>query len=130
MYPNAAILAHPESPQAVVELAGAVELTSQLIQAAKTLPNKRMIVATDRGIFYKMQQACSDKELFEAPTVGKRASCRSCAHCPWMAMNDLKAIPENLVEQGGIEHGIQIDATLRKKVLARPPLNRMLNSDA
>ncbi|BBI91137.1 quinolinate synthase, subunit A [Serratia symbiotica str. Tucson] len=124
LYPNAAILVHPESPQAVVELADAVGSTSQLIQAAKTLPNKRLIVATDRGIFYKMQQACSDKELFEAPTVGEGASCRSCAHCPWMAMNGLKAIAESL-EQGGIEHEIQIYATLRKKALV--PLNRMLD---
>jgi quinolinate synthase len=51
-----------------------------------------MIVATDRGIFYKMQQAVPDKELFEAPTAGEGATCRSCAHCPWMAMNELDGI--------------------------------------
>lgn len=95
---------HPESPQAVVELADAVGSTSQLIQAAKTLPHQQLIVATDRGIFYKMQQACPDKELFEAPTAGEGATCRSCAHCPWMAMNGLKAIAEGL-EQGARSMG-------------------------
>ncbi|WP_338577553.1 quinolinate synthase NadA [Erwinia sp. E_sp_W01_1] len=123
LYPEAAVLVHPESPQAIVDLADAVGSTSQLIQAAKTLPNPQMIVATDRGIFYKMQQACPDKELLEAPTAGEGATCRTCAHCPWMAMNGLKAIAEGL-EQGGSQHEIHVDAQLREGALI--PLNRML----
>ncbi len=51
VYPHAAVLVHPESPKSVVALADAVGSTSQLIQAAKDLPNKQMIVATDQGIF-------------------------------------------------------------------------------
>lgn len=124
LYPHAAILVHPESPQAIVDMADAVGSTSQLIQAAKTLPQKQLIVATDRGIFYKMQQACPDKELFEAPTAGEGASCRTCAHCPWMAMNGLKAIAEGL-EHGGAAHAIEVDEALRVKSLI--PLNRMLD---
>jgi quinolinate synthase len=124
LYPEAAILVHPESPQAVVDMADAVGSTSQLIAAAQTLPNKQLIVATDRGIFYKMQQACPEKELLEAPTAGEGATCRSCAHCPWMAMNGLKAIAEGL-EQGGVAHEIQVDAALREGALV--PLNRMLD---
>jgi quinolinate synthase len=42
-----------------------------LINAAKTLPHKQLIVATDRGIFYKMQQAVPEKELLEAPRQAK-----------------------------------------------------------
>jgi quinolinate synthase len=56
MYPEAAVLVHPESPDAVVELADFVGSTSQIINAAKTLPQKQIIVATDQGIFHKMQQ--------------------------------------------------------------------------
>jgi len=123
LYPDAAVLVHPESPQAVVNLADAVGSTSQLIQAAQTLPHKQMIVATDRGIFYKMQQACPDKELLEAPTAGEGATCRSCAHCPWMAMNGLQAIADGL-EQGGSDHEIFVDDALREGALI--PLNRML----
>src|SRR6195952_4302206 len=89
LYPDAAILVHPESPESVIDLADAVGSTSQLIKAAQTLPNKTFIVATDRGIFYKMQQLCPDKVFIEAPTAGNSAACRSCAHCPWMAMNTL-----------------------------------------
>lgn len=124
LYPDAAVLVHPESPQAIIELADAVGSTSQLIQAAKTLPHPQMIVATDRGIFYKMQQAVPGKELLEAPTAGEGATCRSCAHCPWMAMNGLQAIAAAL-EQGGREHEIHVDAALRDAALL--PLNRMLD---
>ncbi|MFS2060687.1 quinolinate synthase NadA [Kosakonia cowanii] len=124
LYPDAAILVHPESPQAVVELADAVGSTSQLIQAAKTLPHSQLIVATDRGIFYKMQQAVPHKALIEAPTAGEGATCRSCAHCPWMAMNGLKAIADGL-EQGGTAHEIEVEASLRERALL--PLNRMLD---
>ncbi len=123
LYPDAAILVHPESPQSIVDMADAVGSTSQLIQAAQRLPNPQMIVATDRGIFYKMQQACSDKILLEAPTAGEGATCRTCAHCPWMAMNGLQAIATGL-EQGGSMHEINVDAALRERALM--PLDRML----
>ncbi len=89
-YPDAAILVHPESPETVVELADVVGSTTQLINAAKSLPNKRFIVATDNGIFYKMKQAAPDKIFMEAPSAGEGATCESCAHCPWMAMNHLR----------------------------------------
>ncbi|MBT9432828.1 quinolinate synthase NadA [Candidatus Sodalis endolongispinus] len=124
LYPDAAVLVHPESPHAVVSLADAVGSTSQLIQAAKSLEQQQMIVATDRGIFYKMQQACPEKTLLEAPTAGEGATCRSCAHCPWMAMNGLKAIAAGL-ERGGVEHEIQVDEAVRQRALV--PLDRMLS---
>ncbi|HCN96427.1 MAG TPA: quinolinate synthase, partial [Leclercia sp.] len=124
LYPEAAVLVHPESPQAIVNMADAVGSTSQLIAAAKTLPHRQLIVATDRGIFYKMQQAVPEKELLEAPTAGEGATCRSCAHCPWMAMNGLKAIADGL-ESGGAAHEIYVDAALREGALI--PLNRMLD---
>ncbi|WP_374027141.1 quinolinate synthase NadA [Klebsiella quasipneumoniae] len=124
LHPEAAVLVHPESPQAIVEMADAVGSTSQLIAAAKSLPQRQLIVATDRGIFYKMQQAVPEKTLLEAPTAGEGATCRSCAHCPWMAMNGLKAIAEGL-EQGGAVHEIHVDEALRTGALI--PLNRMLD---
>ncbi|END6712690.1 quinolinate synthase NadA [Escherichia albertii] len=123
-YPDAAILVHPESPQSIVKMADAIGSTSQLINAAKTLPHQQLIVATDRGIFYKMQQAVPDKVLLEAPTAGQGATCRSCAHCPWMAMNGLRAIVEAL-EQGGSKHEVHVEEMLRERALV--PLNRMLN---
>lgn len=124
LYPEAAVLVHPESPASVVELADAVGSTSQLIKAAKSLPNQKLIVATDKGIFFKMQQLVPEKELVEAPTAGNGATCRSCAHCPWMAMNGLQAIEKALTESG-VEHEIFVDEEIRVKSLI--PLNRMLS---
>ncbi|EUD11035.1 quinolinate synthase NadA [Providencia alcalifaciens] len=123
MYPEAAVLVHPESPQAIVDLADAVGSTSQLIKAAQNLPNPSMIVATDKGIFYKMQQACPDKSLYIAPTAGEGATCRTCAHCPWMAMNGLQAITEAL-EGDGSANQIYVEEHLREKALL--PLDKML----
>ncbi|PID45516.1 MAG: quinolinate synthase [Proteobacteria bacterium] len=113
-YPDAAVLVHPESPTEVVELADAVGSTSQIIQAAKELPNKRFIVATDKGIFYKMKKAAPDKEFIEAPTQGAGATCKSCAHCPWMAMNGLDNLL-SVLENGGNE--IHVDEDIRVKAL-------------
>ncbi|MCK9505354.1 MAG: quinolinate synthase NadA [Porticoccaceae bacterium] len=121
LYPDAAVLVHPESPEAVVDIADAVGSTSQLIEAARTLPHKQMIVATDQGIFYKMQQLAPDKELIIAPTAGQGATCRSCAHCPWMAMNHLENLMLSL-EQGSNE--IHVDGDLGRQAMV--PLQRML----
>ncbi|CAM3642868.1 MULTISPECIES: quinolinate synthase NadA [Halomonas] len=125
IYPDAAVLVHPESPEPVVRLADVAGSTSQLIKAARELPNERLIVATDRGIFFKMQQAVPHKMLFEAPTAGNGATCRSCAHCPWMAMNALENLSDALREGAG---EIQVDEPLRLKALK--PLERMLNFNA
>lgn len=122
VYPDAAVLVHPESPESVVEIADVVGSTSQLIQAAKTLPHPQCIVATDEGIFFKMQQAAPNKELIIAPTAGSGATCRSCAQCPWMAMNHLKNLMESL-EHGSNE--VLVDPEIGRKAMI--PLQRMLD---
>jgi quinolinate synthase len=122
VHPDAAVLVHPESPESVVKMADAVGSTSQLIAAAKSLPNPVLIVATDKAIFYKMQQAAPDKLLIEAPTAGNGATCRSCAHCPWMAMNGLQSIRDVLVNA---DQEILIEEGLRQQAVVS--LQRMLN---
>lgn len=121
VYPDAAILAHPESPQSVLALADVVGSTTQLLKASEERPETQFIVATDRGIFYKMQQRSPHKTFVEAPTAGNGATCRSCAHCPWMAMNQLDAL-EHSLQTGANE--IMVDKALREAALA--PLERML----
>ncbi|MBY5920829.1 quinolinate synthase NadA [Ferrimonas balearica] len=123
--PDAAVLVHPESPQAVVDVADAVGSTSQLIKASQELPNQTFIVATDKGIFYKMQQLSPEKNFIEAPTGGNGATCRSCAHCPWMAMNGLEAIEKALTADDKTEHEVFVDPDLGEKAMI--PLNRMLD---
>jgi quinolinate synthase len=122
VYPDAAVLVHPESPAPVVELADVAGSTTQIINAAKDLPNKQFIVATDQGIFHKLQQLMPEKEFLVAPTAGSGATCKSCANCPWMAMNELESITHAL-ETGNNE--ILVDEELRLRALL--PLDRMVN---
>jgi quinolinate synthase len=122
VHPGAAILVHPESPEPVIDLADVVGSTTQLIKAAQQLPNQTFIVATDRGIFFKMRQMAPDKTFIEAPTAGEGATCRSCAHCPWMGMNTLEDLATSL-ENGDNE--IFVDGDIGQ--LALKPLERMVN---
>ncbi len=122
VYPHAAVLVHPESPESVVDLADIVGSTSQLIAAAQSLPQQQMIVATDQGIFYKMQQAVPDKQLIIAPTGGSGASCRSCANCPWMGMNSLENLHACLKQDS---NEIAVDA--KTSAQAYKSLERMMN---
>jgi quinolinate synthase len=113
-HPDAAILVHPESPEEVVKMADVVGSTTQIIKAVQELPNKKFIIATDAGIFHKMRQLAPDKELIEAPTQGEGATCKSCAHCPWMAMNGLDNLLK-VLETG--ENEIHVDEEIRVKAL-------------
>ena len=121
-HPDAAVLVHPESPQAVIELADLVGSTTALIKAAQTLPAKTFIVATDNGIFHKMQKAAPGKIFLEAPTAGVGATCKSCAHCPWMAMNGLKKLARVLANG---DNEILIEESVRAKAVLS--INRMLD---
>lgn len=122
LHPDAAVLVHPESPEQVVELADVVGSTTKLIKAAQDLPHETLIVATDKGIFYKMRQAAPQKRFIEAPTGGVGATCRSCATCPWMGMNDLQSLAHSL-EFGANE--IIVEPRVRERALL--PLQRMLD---
>ncbi len=121
-HPLAKVLAHPESPEAVVKLADVVGSTTQIIRAAQTLDAQEFIVATDKGIFHKMRAAAPGKIFIEAPTAGNSATCKSCAHCPWMAMNGLSNLADVL--QGG-ENEIHIDLEVATR--ARRSIKRMLD---
>ncbi|MHB1566528.1 MAG: quinolinate synthase NadA [Acidiferrobacter sp.] len=120
-YPHADVLAHPESPASVLALADMIGSTSAMIEAACTRPARTFIVATDNGILYKMRQAAPDKEFLEAPTGGHGATCKSCAHCPWMGMNSLVTL-EAALTAGQPE--ILVDPAVAAR--ARRPVERML----
>jgi len=122
VYPDAKVLVHPESPSSVVDLADVVGSTSQLINAVQTLEADTFIVATDRGIFYKMAQKAPGKRLLEAPTAGEGATCKSCAHCPWMAMNSLTLLEQGLTVK---DQEILVPKALADRALK--PLQRMLD---
>ena len=122
LYPDAAVLVHPESPAEVIALADRVGSTSQLIHAVKELDHPMFIVATEVGVFHKMREAAPAKQFIEAPTRGHGATCRSCAQCPWMKQNTLNNLMEVLEN---FNNEIIVDESVRVK--AEISLQRMLD---
>ena len=120
-HPGAKVLVHPESPAEVVALADAVGSTSAILNAAKAMDAKEFIVATDNGMMHKLRTLNPGKTFIEAPTAGNSATCKSCAHCPWMAMNSLAGVAR-VLETGLTE--IHVDPDLIPR--ARQPIDRML----
>ena len=121
-HPQAKVLVHPESPRAVVQLADVVGSTTQLIKASQTLDAPEFIVATDNGILHKMRTLSPHKIFMEAPTAGAGATCTSCSHCPWMAMNGLVNLAE-VLENGRNE--IHVDPAVGRQ--AKVSIDRMLD---
>jgi len=106
----------------VVALADVVGSTTQLINAAQTMDATQFIVATDNGILHKMRMAAPGKTFIEAPTAGNSATCKSCAHCPWMAMNGLQNLAD-VLENGNNE--IHVDPAIGKEAVRS--IDRMLD---
>ena len=121
-HPRAKVLVHPEAPQSVIALAHTVGSTGQLIRATLEPGAEEFIVATDGGIIHQMRKLSPGKRFIEAPTAGHGATCKSCAHCPWMAMNGLRNLVATL-ESGANE--IAIDAEQGRKALRG--IERMLD---
>jgi quinolinate synthase len=112
-HPGAQVLVHPESPASVVAMADVVGSTSAMLKAVVEGTAQEYIVATDQGILHRMRQLAPGKTLIEAPTAGESATCKSCANCPWMAMNGLANIAQCLEEQTGeifVEENIRVKA--------------------
>ncbi len=124
-HPRAKVLVHPESPAGVIELADVVGSTSQLLRAARELDARTFIVATDAGMFHAMEQQNPGKTFIAAPTAGNGATCKSCAHCPWMAMNGLERLAHALRSGAG---EILLDPDIAAR--ARVPVQRMLDFTA
>ncbi len=124
-HPKARVLVHPESPADVVALAHAVGSTSAILKAAREMDAKEFIVATDKGMMHKLRTLNPGKVFYEAPTAGNSATCKSCAHCPWMAMNGLAGLAHAL-ETGANE--VFVDPAVG--VRARLPIDRMLTFTA
>ena len=121
-HPDAMVLVHPESPKHVVELADVVGSTSQMLNAVVNGKATEYIVATDNGILHRMRQMAPGKTLIEAPTAGNSATCKSCAHCPWMAMNSLQGLVDCLEHGSGV---VEVDEPVRGEALGC--IERMLD---
>jgi quinolinate synthase len=124
-HPGARVLVHPESPRSVVEQADVVGSTTQLLNAVVAGSASVYIVATDKGILHRMRQLAPGKTLIEAPTAGESATCKSCAHCPWMAMNALQGVVDCLSHPAGGHGTVEVPEPVRSQALGC--IDRMLD---
>jgi quinolinate synthase len=116
-HPDAEVIAHPECPPQVLDLADFVGSTSGLIARVKADPSKTYIVATEAGLLHEIHRQApgakviplppSKSNVLGAATEGREHGC-ACAVCPhmrrntlrklWLCLRDLK--PEVDVAQG------------------------------
>ena len=106
----------------MVAQADVVGSTTQLLNAVSSLDAQTFIVATDNGLMHRMRQLAPDKTFLEAPTAGNSATCKSCAHCPWMAMNALQGVVACLQQGTGEVH---VNEPIRTQALGC--IDRMLD---
>lgn len=116
-HPRAEVIAHPECPESVLDLADFIGSTAALLRHTKESPVGEFIVITESGILHQMTKANPGKTFHAMPN---REGC-DCAECPYMRLNSLQKIEQSL-RTGQPE--IHVPEEIRRKALI--PLERML----
>jgi quinolinate synthase len=117
--PGSKIIAHPESEEHILETATYVGSTSGMINYVKENPTEKIIVATEAGILYKMQQEVPNTVLIPAPA--KDDNTCACSECGYMKMNTLEKLYNCLLNE---TPEIIVSEDIRIKALK--PIERML----
>lgn len=121
-YPDALLLAHPECPKYLLEIADHVGSTSSLLKFSTQSENRQFIVATESGILHQMQKANPDKEFIPAPPENSTCACNECFY---MKMNTLEKLYLCLKNE---KPEIVVDEEIRIKAVK--PIERMLEISA
>lgn len=116
-HPDAEILAHPECPMALLDMADHIGSTSALLKYATESDRSSFIVATEAGIIHQMERKCPEKKFIP---LSNKAGC-DCAECPYMRLNSLEKIRNALRD---LTPRVEVPEDIRIKALV--PLERML----
>lgn len=122
-FPEAQIVAHPESETPILEMANYIGSTSGMINYIKKSDCPEFIIATEAGILHKIKLEVPDKLLIPAPSVENNAC--ACSECPYMKMNTLEKLYKCLRDE---TPEVNVPEIVRKKALV--PLERMLSISA
>jgi len=122
-HPNAKLIAHPESEEAVLNASDFIGSTSRLLNFIETDEAEEFIVATEAGILHEMQKLAPGKKLIPAMT-DEDNSC-NCSECFFMKRNTIEKI--YLCMKYELPE-ILIDEDLRKR--AERSINRMMELSA
>lgn len=119
-YPEAKIVAHPESEDPILRVAHSIGSTSQMMNYIVNSPSDTFIVATEAGILHQLKKRIPDKTLIPAPS-HEDNTC-ACSECAFMKVNTLEklylCLRDELPE-------ITIEENLRRKALL--PIEKMLS---
>jgi quinolinate synthase len=118
-FPDAKILAHPESEPHILKVAHYIGSTTGIITFAKESEGDKFIIATEAGILYAMAKSVSGKTLIPAPTY-ENNTC-ACSECGFMKTSTLRKVYDCLCNEYPV---IEIEESLRQCALR--PLLRML----
>ncbi|MFN3784619.1 MAG: quinolinate synthase NadA [Spirosomataceae bacterium] len=124
-HPNAKLVAHPESEQAVLAEADYIGSTTGLLKYTTSSPNEEFIVATESGILHQMRKAAPSKKFWVAPTTRNGHACLACSDCPHMKLNTLEKLYLCLRDE---TPEIHLSADIIRD--ARKPIERMLEISA
>ena len=116
-HPDAAVIAHPECEQHLLDLADFIGSTSMLLNYSQSSEASGFIVLTEPGILHQMRKAVPSKEFYAVPGLD---GC-SCNACPHMRLNTLDKLEQCLET---LEPAIELDESLRLQALK--PIERML----
>jgi quinolinate synthase len=119
-YPDAEIIAHPESETEVLKLASFIGSTKALIDYIKKSESTSFIVATEAGILHEINKHIKDKLVLAAPIAEDNAC--ACSECAYMKLNTLEKIHAALKNESP---EITLSDDVMKRALS--PLNRMLD---
>jgi quinolinate synthase len=118
-YPDAEIIAHPESPAHILQVASYIGSTAGLLKYARDSKKEKFIVATEVGILHEMIKQVPQKTLIAAPSEEENTC--ACSECAYMKLNTLKKLYTCMKFE---LPAVDVDPKMAQKALV--PIERML----
>jgi quinolinate synthase len=114
-HPDAMVVAHPECPESVLQMADFIGSTSALIEWCASSNAREFIVMTESGINHTLSKLPGKSFYYVA-----NENC-NCSECPYMKLNTLDKLRDCLAD---LEPRVELPAELMQRALL--PLERML----
>jgi len=115
-HPEAEVVAHPECPEAILNMADFVGSTSTLIDYCIKSSSREFIVVTESGVNYSLQKYGVGKKFYFV----NNENC-NCSECPFMRLNTLEKVRNSLQT---LQPRVEIDPEIMRRALV--PIERML----
>jgi quinolinate synthase len=115
-HPDALVVAHPECPPSVLEMADFIGSTSAIIDWCVRSTAREFIVMTESGVQYSLHRLAPEKKFHFVAN----ENC-NCSECPYMRMNTLEKLRDALLY---LEPSVDLSDDLMRR--ARLPIERML----